>query len=362
MILIILIAFGSLLGLIVLHEFGHFVMAKKFGVDVEEFGIGYPPRIIGKKFGNTIYSLNLIPFGAFVKIRGEEGGIEDYHSFTGKPLWQRALIILGGVVAFWIIAAVILSVVFALGMPTPVLDGDNHNLINPKIQVTFISPKSPAEEAGLKPLDTILKIKSDRGQIETDKVGEVIGFINANKGEKVTLTIDRWGKVSDITLVPRVSVKPGEGAIGIGLARMALVPYPWYEAPFRALDATWRITLSVASSVFNIFNQLFQGKALPSEATPMGPVGIFDFLRNAFLLGVNYFLYFVALISISLAVFNLLPIPALDGGKMLFLGIEFVMKKPVPPKIEQNITAAFFFALIILMLFVTIKFDIPKLF
>ncbi|GAH75098.1 unnamed protein product, partial [marine sediment metagenome] len=113
--MIILIVFISLIGLIILHEFGHFAIAKKFGVRVEEFGIGYPPRIFGKKIGETLYSLNLLPFGAFVKIYGEEGGIESAHSFTGKPIWQRALIILGGVVSFWIISAILLSIVFGGG-------------------------------------------------------------------------------------------------------------------------------------------------------------------------------------------------------------------------------------------------------
>src|SRR3989338_3746478 len=111
MIATILIALFSLIALLVIHEFGHFVLAKKFGAKVEEFGVGYPPRIFGIKKGETIYSLNLIPFGAFVKIHGEDGGIEDYHSFTGKPMWQRLSIVLGGVVSFWIVAVIILSLV-----------------------------------------------------------------------------------------------------------------------------------------------------------------------------------------------------------------------------------------------------------
>ena len=100
----ILVAIFSLIGLVIIHEFGHFILAKKFGAKVEEFGIGYPPRLLGKKIGETIYSLNLLPFGAFVKIHGEEGGIENYRSFVGKPMWQRISIVLGGVVSFWIIS------------------------------------------------------------------------------------------------------------------------------------------------------------------------------------------------------------------------------------------------------------------
>src|SRR3989344_2515746 len=111
MILTIFVAFISLIGLMVIHEFGHFILAKKFGAKVEEFGVGYPPRVLGKKIGETIYSLNLIPFGAFVKVHGETGGVEDYHSFTEKPMWQRISIVLGGVVSFWIVSVVVLSLV-----------------------------------------------------------------------------------------------------------------------------------------------------------------------------------------------------------------------------------------------------------
>src|SRR3989344_685296 len=125
MILTILVAFISLIGLMVIHEFGHFILAKKFGIRVEEFGIGYPPRLLGKKIGETIYSINLIPFGAFVKVYGETGGIEDYHSFTGKPMWQRFAIVLGGVVSFWVVAVIILSIVSGVwGLPKEVEDSE----------------------------------------------------------------------------------------------------------------------------------------------------------------------------------------------------------------------------------------------
>jgi regulator of sigma E protease len=113
-IIILVLAFLSLIALMIIHEFGHFIIAKKFGVKVEEFGVGYPPRIIGKKFGDTIYSVNWIPLGAFVKIYGEEGGVDDYRSFTGLKIWQRVLIVIGGVAAFWIASIVIFSVLFAM--------------------------------------------------------------------------------------------------------------------------------------------------------------------------------------------------------------------------------------------------------
>ena len=171
MIFTIIIVFFSLIGLMALHEFGHFVIAKKCGVKVEEFGIGYPPRIIGKKIGQTFYSLNLLPFGAFVKIQGEEGrdarasreagapvlGIESAQSFSEKPIWQRASIVLGGVVSFWLISAILLSIVFGLGVSQAI--SDEAEAKNPKVQIVAIVSGSPAEKAGIRLGDTIASLK-----------------------------------------------------------------------------------------------------------------------------------------------------------------------------------------------------------
>ena len=149
MILTIIIAFISLVGLIVLHELGHFLLAKKFGVKVEEFGIGYPPRLFGKKIGETIYSLNLLPFGAFVKIYGQEERIDDSRSFSSKPFYQKALIVLGGVVVFWIVAAILLSIVMGTGVPSMIDDNQTGVLRDPKVQIISIAYGSPAEQAEL---------------------------------------------------------------------------------------------------------------------------------------------------------------------------------------------------------------------
>lgn len=191
--MVILIVFISLIGLIVLHEFGHFAIAKKFGVRVEEFGIGYPPRIFGKKIGETLYSLNLLPFGAFVKIYGEEGGIESAHSFTGKPIWQRALIILGGVVSFWIISAILLSIVFGMGVPQAI--SDTTKAVNPKVQIVAVASGSPAEEAGIKVGDTIKEFSIFNSQFSINKVKEIQELTEEYKGEAITLTIERGKEV-----------------------------------------------------------------------------------------------------------------------------------------------------------------------
>jgi len=357
--MIFFIAFISLIGLIILHEFGHFILAKKFGVKVEEFGIGYPPRLIGKKIGETLYSLNLIPLGGFVKIQGEIGGIENAYSFSGKPIWQRALIILGGVISFWIISAILLTIVMGLGAPTAISDEENGNLINPKVQIAQVAANSPAEEAGIKSGDTIKYLTIDNQQSTINKVKEVQEITNLHKGEQITLTIERGKEIFDVSLVPRIQPPEGEGPMGVALVRTAIKSYSWYQAPVQGIIATGNLTVSVIQGWAQALGNVIKGS--PSGVQLMGPVGIFSLFAQVSQLGVNYFLQFIAIISIYIALFNILPIPAVDGGKLLFLGIEAVRRKPVPLKIEQKITAVFFAILIILMVWVTIK-DVARLF
>lgn len=260
-ILIIIITFSIL---IILHELGHFLMARKFGVRVEEFGLGLPPRLLGKKIGETLFSLNAIPFGGFVRMFGEEENIQDPQSFTGKPIWQRALIVVAGVAIFWIIAALLLSVV--LGFETSII------ILNQEITANF-----------------------------------------------------------------------------------------WYEIPLKGILATITITEVIVQMLGEIMVLAIRGQPMPVGVEVMGPVGIFDFLGDRLEMGIIYFLYFIAIIVIHLAIFNLLPIPALDGGKLLFLGIEAIRGKPISQKTEQGLTAFFFFLLIGLMIFVTIQ-DVTRIF
>jgi len=364
MILTILIAFISLIILIILHELGHFILAKHFGVKVEEFGVGLPPRIFGKKFGETVYSLNLLPFGAFVKIYGEEGGVEDYRSFMGKPIWQRVFIVMGGVVAFWLVAVILFTIVFALGAKIPVSDETNHNLKEPQVQIWKVAANSPAEKAGIKRGDLIINLKSWRTEqlLKTDKVKEIQEFINSHRAEEITLTVKRGNDIFALSLVPRLSSAPDQGAIGVILQRIATIveKHSWYQAPVQGVFYTAELTGRVVQGLVKILGDIFQGKGVSREAQPAGLVGITIFLARATEFGLGFFLYFLGIIAVSVAIFNLLPIPALDGGKLLFLALEKVRTKPISSKIEQNITAICFFLLLLLMVFVTIKFDIPR--
>jgi regulator of sigma E protease len=360
MVFTIILAFISLIGLIVLHEFGHFILAKRFGVKVEEFGIFLPPRLIGKKIGETIYSLNLLPFGAFVKLYGEvDHEKREYWSFTQKPIWQRVLIVIGGVVSFWIVSAILLSLVMGLGAPTLISDKENGDLREPKVQIVDVAPNSPAEIAGIRPGDTIRQFLISNSQFPINKVKEVQELTEKYKGKEVTLVIERGKEIFNVSLVPRISPPEGEGAMGVALVRTAIKSYPWYQAPIQGIRATANLTMAVIQGWARAL--ILAIKQEPTGVKLMGPVGILSLFGQVGQLGVNYFLEFVAIISIYIALFNILPIPALDGGKLVFLGIEAVRKRPVSSKTEQRITAFFFLLLISLMIWVTIK-DISRLF
>lgn len=326
----------------VLHEFGHFILAKFFGVKVEEFGLGYPPRLIGKKFGETLYSLNLLPFGAFVKIPGEIEKTEDKRSFSSQPVSKRTLIALGGVLSFWIISFLIFSFV-----PTGVA-------------ISYIQDNSPVFLAGLKVGDVMEKITVDSVDYSIFRINDAQRVINNSKGMEIIIDIQRGKEKLNIPVVPRISPPPGEGPLGVALGYgVAERNYPLYEAPFKGFLRTYDFTLEILTGWRTAISNAIKGK--PTGVQMMGPIGIFSLFSEALKGGVKLFLLFLALISLYIAFFNILPIPSLDGGKILFLGIEAVRKKPVNPKIEQNITTTSFLFLIALSIWIAIK-DISRLF
>ena len=366
MVLTIIIAFFSIIALLIIHEFGHFIMAKRFGIEVKEFGVGLPPRLFGKKIGGTVYSLNLLPFGAFVKIPSIEGGDEknnkeNYQKLENIPVWQRALIILAGVVSFWIVGIILLSIVFSIGTFQAISDEEPDPLINPRVQIVAVAPGSPAEEVGINIGDTIKELRIADYGLEVNKVKEVQGFAEKYKGEKIVLVIERSKEIFEISLTPRVFPPEGEGAMGVSLVRTAEKSYPIFQAVILGVETTINLTQVIVVGLAEVLLSLIQGKGLPPGVQFMGPIGIGSLVAQAVRVGASYFLNFIAIIAIYFAVFNLLPIPALDGGRLLFLGIEKIKGSPINQKIEGNITAGFFVLLIALMVLVTIK-DIARLF
>lgn len=346
-----IIAFISLIVLVVIHEFSHFIVAKRFQVGVEEFGIGYPPRLIARKISGTVYSLNALPFGAFVRIPERK--------LRELQIWQRAIILLAGIASFWVICVFLLVIVFVVGSPIQVSDVENGNLADPRVQVVAVFPSSPAESAGLQVGDTIQEMRFDDQQLRIDKVKQVQEFTQAHKGKEIILSIKRGKRVLEMKAVPRLSSPAGEGALGIALARVATKRYPLISAISQSTSVTLRLTGQIILGFGRMIKRLVAREPLGVEI--VGPVGIFDIFAKAGILGPIYFLQTVALISLHVAVINALPIPVTDGGKVMFLVLEKIRKKPLNERIEQGINTVFFGLLIALMVWITIK-DIGKRF
>ena len=360
----LIIVLISFLVLIILHELGHYLFAKKFGVKVEEFGIGLPPRLIGKKFGETIYSINLLPLGAFVRLEGEEKVVPGARSFSAKPIWQRMVIVAAGVVAFWIVAVLIFTGLgMTSGIPTGIGDEETQGITNPKVQILAVAKDSPAHQAGIELGDSILKMEGRNSGvfIEPTKVGEIQSFTDSIKGEEIILTFQRGVEVQQVTLTPRIDPPSGEGAMGVALVRTAFVKYTWWKAPFQAVLRTGKLTFEIVKNLAGLVVNLVSGKGVPQGVEFMGPVGIVHLLTNSLSLGIAHFLSFFAVLAVYLAIFNALPIPVVDGGKLLFLGIEAIRKKPVSEVWEHRVGAVVFALLITMMIWVTIK-DVIRIF
>ena len=369
-----IIVFILILGILIFaHEFGHFVSAKKAGVRVEEFGFGFPPRIFGIKKGETIYSLNLIPVGGFVKIYGEERSQPkagrpraDKRAFYNKPIWQRAVILAMGVFMNLFIAAIFLSIVHGIGVPTIIEDGQEANYRNIQIQIVEIAKNSPAEQVGIKIGDAIseLKVKfpptADQPQAEkVNEVEDVQNFIAAHIDEEITIKIQRGKTVIEKNIIPRLSPPQGEGPTGIAMVKTGIISYPWYQAILKGFEATGRLLITIIGLVYLLIRNLITGGKMIGEIA--GPVGIYNITSQMVQLGWVYVLQFTAILSINLAIINFLPFPALDGGRLLFLLIEKIKGRPIKPKIEHLANSIGFAILILLMIIVTFR-DVIKLF
>lgn len=348
--------------LIFIHEFGHFIFAKMTGVRVEEFSIGFPPRIWKKKKGETLYSIGAIPFGGFNKIYGEidTEDTKDSDSFSNKPVKIRALITVGGVAMNVLLAVIIFYFLLGLSgfqsLQPLIFDyqfpfGRQQNFVI----IGDVLKNSPAEEQGIEPGDIIIKANG----IRFENSEEFIKFIKENKGKEIGLYLENFytKEKKDINVTPRANPPEKEGHLGVALGTVAEISYPsLLEKTSSGFLHSFNILHYSFFSLSHILKISFQQKDItPLKSSVGGPVKIFTFVEPIMQQGIIPLISFIAMISLALALFNILPIPALDGGKIIFLGIEAIFKKPVPQKIEQNITTFFFVLLIILMIFVTIN-------
>lgn len=355
-----LILFIIILGVLVLvHEFGHFYVAKKLGIKVEEFGFGFPPRIFGKKFRGTLYSFNLFPLGGFVKIFGEHGeGGGSYESFISRSSLQKFSVIFAGVFMNIVLAWALFSLGSMLGVPA-VKNSNSDNIKNAAVTIVGIAKNSPAEVSGIRFGDIVIEMRSADFFKKIDSIEDLQSFVAAYRGEKLNIVLKRGSDLVTLEATPRIEYPEGEGSLGIALAQVGTKIVPWYLAPIEGLKSVYFTTTGTISAIGSLFKNLIFSGRVPSEIS--GPVGIFLFVGEVKHLGLVYLLQFIAILSVNLAVLNILPIPALDGGRILFLGIERLIRKKIDQKIENAIHTAGFALLILLMIIITYR-DIVKLF
>lgn len=351
----ILIFFIILIALILVHEFGHFIVAKKSGVRVDEFGIGFPPKLWGKKYGETEYTVNALPFGGFVRIWGEDPNEESMssdRSMVTKGWYIKAAIIAAGVVMNIIFAWFLFVIGFAVGMPQAI-DAKDY-VEGAKMLVSQVLADSPAAAAGLKPGDTILSITDGSTTLEARDPKAVSDFIAAHNGQPVTLQIVRGEESLELIATPKQGLVESDlerAAIGFGLGLVVDAPLPLPQAIIEATTYTASLFVAIFVSIVQFIVSAFTLSADLSQVT--GPVGIVGLVQDASEIGFMALLTFTAIISLNLAVINLLPFPALDGGRLIITLIEAVRGKMFPSQVVNIANGVGFVLLILLMLVVT---------
>jgi regulator of sigma E protease len=347
--LTIVLFFALLLILVLVHEFGHFLVARWAGCRVQEFGFGFPPRIASIKWGDTVYSFNLLPIGGFVKIEGEDMQTSNPPptDFASKSATWRIAILSAGVAMNVLLAAVLLMFQAGVGFPTLVTEENKATLENLKTYIVDVAPASPAEEAGLKPLDRLVRL----GDVENPTIEEIQRITQAQSGQPIPIEIERAGAHQTLTVTPRPNPPPGEGALGVGLSATGLHKVPWWQAPWAGIKRTGEMFVAIFVQFTAIVRQLMAGEGVGTALT--GPIGIAVYTGEAVRLGISYVLEFAALISLNLAIINILPLPALDGGRIAFVLAEKVAGRRLPARFEHVVHTVGFALLITLMLFIT---------
>lgn len=366
----------TLLLLVVIHELGHFVVAKKFNIKVLEFGFGIPPRAWGKKFGETIYSLNWLPLGGFVRLLGEDEVDKEIlgneRSFAHQNVYKRIAVVIAGVVMNFLLAFILFYIVLGFsGFKSQLIYNGSYDFVGatqtvePLVIVREIVPDSPAEKAGIKPDERIVAINF-RPIILAKNFSQDIKDL---AGTEINLALSDMEKktLRNVKITPRKDPPPGQGALGLSLSSLDLATIS-YDSPMQKLFAgpvhSWNVIAYSATSLKEIFSQAIDKKDLaPVSSTVAGPVGITTMANSILTQEANPlipYLSFMALISLNLAVFNLLPFPALDGGRLFFLYIEAITRKKVHAGFEKWVHTIGIAVLIGLSILITFS-DIKKL-
>ena len=379
------ILIGVIVGLIILvflvvvHELGHAIVARRNGVVVEEFGIGFPPRAWAKKLKNGIlFSLNWLPLGGFVKLQGEHDAARSKGDYGAATFWQKTKILLAGVVINWLVAAILLTILALTGLPKILpnqfsIASDTTTLRQP-VEIGSVVAGSPADKAGLKVGDQILRFDGER----VPSAQSLNRQTEANSGETVQLIYSRGGTETTATVELLENPEEGEGYLGVASGQRELIQATW-SAPIVGVATTAQFTWVTLQGLGDLVANLFTGtifqlspdeqarqqadKDLEAASTSVaGPVGILGTIfPQAQQAGLTQLTFLTAIISLTLAVMNFLPIPALDGGRWFTMAIFRLLKKPLTKEREETIQATGFLVLMALIILVTFG-DITKLF
>ncbi len=365
MVIFLLVLIGLSL-LILSHEAGHFLCAKLFGLKVDEFGIGFPPRIwawrsvknkgtLRETQGETEYSFNWLPFGGFVRISGERGefamveenpidgiteaepGQANKRSFFVQPTWKKSFIVLAGIVINFILGWLLVSIVLMVGTPKALV-------------IAGTEPGSPAAAAHIAAGDVIKNFTDAQS---------FISYVDAHRDQSMQIALLRNGKEVDVTVTPRTSAGPNQGLVGVSLSEGGTAREPFFQALWDGLQTSFILAGMIFQTLWQLIKNLFVHASLLQGV--VGPVGIFGVAEESGKIGVIYLVQLLGIISLNLAVVNLIPFPALDGGRFLMVIIEKIKGSAIPEKVETWINGLGFAFLLLLMILLTIR-DVRGLF
>lgn len=345
--------------LVFVHELGHFLMARAMGMKVEEFGFGFPPKAFGIRKGGVLYSVNWIPIGGFVRIKGENGNDRDHQdSFASKKPWQRFLVLVAGVAMNFFLAAILFSAGFMMGLPA-IIDSQlptSAHVSEKQLSVMEVVVDSPAARAGIKAGDTITlidnEVPADEEQART--------YISQHGPSGIDVTIQHEDHTTESVRVTSEQLKGTDAVgIGVGFVQTGFVSYPFFLAMSHGVSTTIQMTGDIVRSFWDLLVGLVFARHVDAQLS--GPVGIAVMTKEVAAMGFVYLLQFAAILSINLAVVNILPFPALDGGRILFLMIEKLRGKAVNQKFEVIANNLGFLVLMALVVMVTFQ-DVVKLF
>jgi regulator of sigma E protease len=358
----LLLFFAVLFILVLVHEWGHFIVAKKTGMRVDEFGIGFPPKLFGIKKGETEYTFNALPIGGFVKIWGEnyddaDEAADKSRAFSSRPKWAQALVLIAGVTMNVIFAWFLFTTTYLIGIPAVVDEAVATDAA--KLYVSGILPDSPATSL---PVGAVINSISFGDTIYNKPTpSEFSSAVTAAAPGAVQISYTYNDETKQIDLTPKQNLttdKPERYVVGASLSLLEVQKRPLITAIIDGAQATWNGLIGISLGLWTLVSQAFVGEADFSQVA--GPVGIVGMVGDAAAFGITALLTFTAIISLNLAVINLLPFPALDGGRLVFVAIEAVTGKQIPPEWAGRVNLIGFAILMLLMITVTYN-DIIRL-